>query len=214
MAERGAGDVERTMLALRACGVSARALAGAANGDSMLGADISVGGTVAVFGSTASNLTASTTVRVSPNARSHTLLFRTPPYLLDRSRQTTPNLGIRRGALADRHRKHPRIKQKSELCAARTSRMRSHGTTLAHMGGGPGKDHELLIRMQAEGVEPRRFDRRTWIRIGLAFVPLVGLQALIALTGNYAFFNLLALALWYRRAKEITASAQARHGVA
>jgi hypothetical protein len=29
----------------------------------------------------------------------------------------------------------------------------------------------------------------------LAFVPLVGLQALIALTGNYAFFNLLAAAL-------------------
>jgi len=35
---------------------------------------------------------------------------------------------------------------------------------------------------------PRRFRR-------LAFPPLVGLQVLIALTGNYAFFNLLAVAL-------------------
>src|SRR5205823_9438721 len=56
-------------------------------------------------------------VRVSPHARSHTLLFRTPPCLLDRSRRTTPNLGTGRGALADRPDDHPRIKQKSELCA-------------------------------------------------------------------------------------------------
>ena len=57
-------------------------------------------------------------VRVSPHARSHTLLFRTPPYLLDRSRQTTPNLENGRGALADQLRNHPRIKQKSGKCAA------------------------------------------------------------------------------------------------
>ena len=38
-------------------------------------------------------------------------------------------------------------------------------------------------------VAPRRWR-------ALAFVPLVGLQALIALTGNYAFFNLLTVALY------------------
>jgi hypothetical protein len=41
------------------------------------------------------------------------------------------------------------------------------------MGGGPDKDHELLVRMLAEDEEPRRLDCRAWLRIGLAFVPLV-----------------------------------------
>ena len=60
--------------------------------------------------------TPSTTVRVSPHARSHTLLSRTPPYLPVRSRQATPNLGIRRGALADQHCKHPRMQQENQIC--------------------------------------------------------------------------------------------------
>ena len=41
------------------------------------------------------------------------------------------------------------------------------------MGGGPGKDHELLIRMLSEDAEPRRWDRGTWIRVGLACLPLL-----------------------------------------
>ena len=40
------------------------------------------------------------TVRVSPQARSHTLVFRTPPRLLVSGRQTARNLRSRRGALA------------------------------------------------------------------------------------------------------------------
>jgi hypothetical protein len=46
------------------------------------------------------------------------------------------------------------------------------------MGGGPGKDHELLIRMQAEASEPRRFDRGVWIRVGLACLPLIAIFVL------------------------------------
>jgi hypothetical protein len=49
---------------------------------------------------------------------------------------------------------------------------------LVGMGGGPGKDHELLIRMQSDDTEPRRWDRRTWIRVGLAAAPLVVLAVL------------------------------------
>ncbi len=41
------------------------------------------------------------------------------------------------------------------------------------MGGGPGKDHELLIRMMSSDAEPRRWDRGAWIRLGLAITPLV-----------------------------------------
>jgi len=46
------------------------------------------------------------------------------------------------------------------------------------MGGGPGKDHELLIRMLAEDAEPRRWDRGAWIRLGLAFLPIVAIAVL------------------------------------
>jgi hypothetical protein len=46
------------------------------------------------------------------------------------------------------------------------------------MGGGPGKDHELLIRMLAVDAEPRRWDRGAWIRLGLACVPILALAVL------------------------------------
>ena len=52
--------------------------------------------------------------------------------------------------------------------------MRHHAQQYAEcMGGGPGKDHELLIRMLSEDAEPRRWDRGTWIRVGLACLPLL-----------------------------------------
>jgi hypothetical protein len=41
------------------------------------------------------------------------------------------------------------------------------------MGGGPGKDHELAMNSLREDVEPRRWDRGTWIRFGLALTPLI-----------------------------------------
>ena len=41
------------------------------------------------------------------------------------------------------------------------------------MGGGPGKDHELLIRMSMSDSEPRRWDRGAWIRLGIALTPIV-----------------------------------------
>jgi len=43
------------------------------------------------------------------------------------------------------------------------------------MGGGPGKDHELLIRMLSADAEPRRWDRGTWIRLGIAMIPLIAI---------------------------------------
>src|SRR5205823_3609185 len=73
-------------------------------------------------------------VRVSPHARSHTLLFRTPPCLLDRSRRTTPNLGTGRGALADQPRHHPRIKQKSEVSVALQDGTRIDDSSLVSSG--------------------------------------------------------------------------------
>jgi hypothetical protein len=42
-------------------------------------------------------------------------------------------------------------------------------------GGGPGKDHELAMSSLRDDVEPRRWDRATWIRLGLAFTPLVAI---------------------------------------
>jgi hypothetical protein len=46
------------------------------------------------------------------------------------------------------------------------------------MGGGPGKDHELLIRMLSSDVEPRRWDRGAWIRLAIAVTPLVAIAIL------------------------------------
>ncbi len=61
--------------------------------------------------------------RASAHTRcSHTLLFRTPPCLLDRSRQTTPNLENGRGALADPPATHPRMQQENPITADRVAR--------------------------------------------------------------------------------------------
>jgi hypothetical protein len=46
------------------------------------------------------------------------------------------------------------------------------------MGGGPGKDHELLIRMLSRDAAPRRWDRGTWTRLGLALTPIVVIAVL------------------------------------
>src|SRR5689334_9841166 len=92
-----------------------------------------------------SKSTPSTIVRVRPHARSHTLLFRTPPCLLVRSRQATPNLGTGRGALADRPKQHPRIKQKSDITADRHSR-----------------DDGRMSKLNARPVDPRDQRWEVW----------------------------------------------------
>jgi hypothetical protein len=46
---------------------------------------------------------------------------------------------------------------------------------LATMGGGPGKDHELLIRMASSDAEPWRWNRGAWIRLAIAVTPLVAI---------------------------------------
>jgi len=43
------------------------------------------------------------------------------------------------------------------------------------MGGGPGKDHELLMRLLRSDADPRRWDRGAWIRLGVALIPLVAI---------------------------------------
>jgi hypothetical protein len=41
-------------------------------------------------------------------------------------------------------------------------------------GGGPGKDHELAMSsLRDQEIEPQRWDRGSWVRLGLAFTPLV-----------------------------------------
>ena len=43
-------------------------------------------------------------------------------------------------------------------------------------GGGPGKDHELAMSsLHDDSAEPQRWDRSMWIRLGLAFTPLVAI---------------------------------------
>ena len=42
-------------------------------------------------------------------------------------------------------------------------------------GGGPGKDHELAMSSLRDDVRPQRWDRTTWIRLGLAFTPLIAI---------------------------------------
>lgn len=43
-------------------------------------------------------------------------------------------------------------------------------------GGGPGKDHELAMSsLRDDSVEPPRWDRSMWIRLGLAFTPLAAI---------------------------------------
>ena len=46
------------------------------------------------------------------------------------------------------------------------------------MGGGPGKDHELAMSALRRDDEPSRWDRGTWIRLGLAVTPIVIIVAL------------------------------------
>jgi hypothetical protein len=46
------------------------------------------------------------------------------------------------------------------------------------MGGGPGKDHELLMTALRGDEEPRLWDRGAWIRLGLAITPLIAIAIL------------------------------------
>jgi hypothetical protein len=46
------------------------------------------------------------------------------------------------------------------------------------MGGGPGKDHELVMMALRSDTEPRRWDRGTWLRLGVALIPLVVIAVL------------------------------------
>jgi hypothetical protein len=45
-------------------------------------------------------------------------------------------------------------------------------------GGGPGAEHELGMMELRGDAEPRRWDRGTWIRFGLAITPLLALVVL------------------------------------
>jgi hypothetical protein len=46
-------------------------------------------------------------------------------------------------------------------------------------GGGPGKDHELLIRMLGSDAEPRRWDRGAWLRLAAAVTTLLAVAILV-----------------------------------
>jgi len=51
-------------------------------------------------------------------------------------------------------------------------------------GGGPGAEHELGMMSLRDDVEPRRWDRATWIRLALAGAPLVILSVLAIIFGR------------------------------
>jgi hypothetical protein len=74
---------------------------------------------------TCSNDTSSTTERVNPQARSHTLDCRTPLCLHGSSRQTARNLRSKRGAPADAPLNHPRKQQESDITAPAESGRRA-----------------------------------------------------------------------------------------
>jgi hypothetical protein len=52
------------------------------------------------------------------------------------------------------------------------------------MGGGPGKDHELVMNALRGDAASRRWDRGTWIRLALAVAPLVALAILGIFLGH------------------------------
>ena len=51
-------------------------------------------------------------------------------------------------------------------------------------GGGPGAEHELGMMGLRDDVEPRRWNRGTWIRFALAFTPLAVLIVLAVVLGH------------------------------